>query len=382
MGADNVYEVTIQVTDNGTPALSDTQALTITVTDVAAIYTLIYEAGKGGSIAGPSRQTVEPGEDGTRVTAVPEPGYRFYKWTDGLTTASRIDTDVLADKSVRALFLPDVVVPTYTLTYVAGEGGSIAGESVQIVRQSRDGTEVTAVPDPGYRFVVWSDGVTTASRTDTDVRADLTVVAEFAVAPDRWTDISNQQWVDMYGVTAEQVDAVADGYPDGTFRPALDVSRAQFSKMVVDGFGLPALSPATPSFSDVPATHFYYAWIEGAAGARIVIGYPDGTFRPSQTITRQQANSILGRYLSDLELAATGHITGESGSYPSVAAWYMEEGASVLAPFADASEVGPVHAPYSAYLVYHGVVLGDGIHLMPLSNLTRAQAAVLIVRIK
>ncbi len=378
------YTVTVRATD--AVGLFYDETFTITVTDVAAVYTLTYVAGKGGSIVGASPQTVEPGQDGTKVTAIPNPGYHFYRWSDGVTTASRIDTNVMADKSVKALFAPDAITHPHTLTYTAGVGGSIAGANLQIVEHGGDGTEVTAVPDPGYRFVAWSDGVLTTSRTDTNVRADLTVMAEFALAPDRWTDITNQQWVDVYGVTADEVDAVADGYSDGTFRPSLPVNRAQFSKMVVDGFGLPKLLPIVPSFSDVPVAHFFYEWIEGAAGAGIVTGYPDGSFRPDQTITRQQANSILGRYLSHKELANTGAIQGDLGSYASVAEWYVAEGAAVLAPFADASQLAPVHAPFTAYLVYHEVVLGSSsggsTYLTPLSELTRAQAAVMVVRIK
>ena len=43
-----------------------------------------------------------------------------------------------------------------------------------------DGAEVTAVPSTGYHFVQWSDGVMTASRTDTNVTADINVTAVFA----------------------------------------------------------------------------------------------------------------------------------------------------------------------------------------------------------
>jgi len=67
-----------------------------------------------------------------------------------------------------------------TLTYNAGAGGSISGATPQTVDYGADGSEVTAVPDVGYRFVRWSDGVMTASRTDTNVTADITVTAVFA----------------------------------------------------------------------------------------------------------------------------------------------------------------------------------------------------------
>lgn len=69
---------------------------------------------------------------------------------------------------------------TYTLTYVAGANGSISGEAIQTVSHGGSGTEVTAVPDEGYHFVKWSDGVETASRTDSNVTGNITVTAEFA----------------------------------------------------------------------------------------------------------------------------------------------------------------------------------------------------------
>lgn len=67
----------------------------------------------------------------------------------------------------------------YTLKYAAGEGGSVTGETEQVVKEGEDGSTVTAVADFGYKFVKWSDGVTTAERTDRQVDGDVTVTAEF-----------------------------------------------------------------------------------------------------------------------------------------------------------------------------------------------------------
>ena len=69
---------------------------------------------------------------------------------------------------------------SWTLIYNAGTGGSISGTTPQTVAYGADGSEVTAVPNVGYRFVRWSDGVMTASRTDTNVTADINVTAVFA----------------------------------------------------------------------------------------------------------------------------------------------------------------------------------------------------------
>ncbi len=67
------------------------------------------------------------------------------------------------------------------MTYTSGENGAIEGVSPQIVNQGGDGGPVTAVPSEHYHFVGWSDGVTTASRTDRQVTADLAVTANFAI---------------------------------------------------------------------------------------------------------------------------------------------------------------------------------------------------------
>ncbi len=64
---------------------------------------------------------------------------------------------------------------TVTLIYTAGEHSRIRGRSPQTVPYGGDGERVTAIPDPGYRFVCWSDGVWTASRIDQNVTADLEV---------------------------------------------------------------------------------------------------------------------------------------------------------------------------------------------------------------
>jgi hypothetical protein len=67
-----------------------------------------------------------------------------------------------------------------TLTYTAGDHGTIRGTSPQTVAYGASGTQVTAVPDTGYHFVSWSDGALSASRTDSNMTADLSVTATFA----------------------------------------------------------------------------------------------------------------------------------------------------------------------------------------------------------
>ncbi|MEI7901908.1 MAG: glycine-rich domain-containing protein [bacterium] len=69
-------------------------------------YTLTYSAGSNGSITGTTPQTVEYGGSGTAVTAVPDSGCRFVKWSDNATDNPRTDTNVIADITVEASFEP------------------------------------------------------------------------------------------------------------------------------------------------------------------------------------------------------------------------------------------------------------------------------------
>ena len=139
-------------------------------------YDLAYTAGPHGSITGEANQTVNHAGTGTAVTAVPDEGYHFVDWSDGVVTATRTDSDVMGDLAVTANF----AINNYTLTYAAGEHGSIAGDTEQQVTHGASGTLVTAQPDPGYYFVNWSDGNDTAARRDVDVTGEISVTANFA----------------------------------------------------------------------------------------------------------------------------------------------------------------------------------------------------------
>lgn len=157
------------------------QQNTITDANPLNAYTLTYTAGPGGAVIGDSPQTVLEGEDGTQVTADPDPGFFFVQWSDGSNQNPRTDLNVMMDITVEAEFAP--LVTPYTLTYTAGPGGSIVGISPQTVNEGADGTPVTPSPDPGFTFVQWSDGSTDSPRTDTNVMTDITVEASFAAIP-------------------------------------------------------------------------------------------------------------------------------------------------------------------------------------------------------
>ncbi len=143
-------------------------------------YPYTYTAGAGGhlEVNGQPQQSPYavqlPEGESVTVTAVPETGYTFVKWSDDVETATRTDSQN-GGVTVTAEFERI----TYTLAYSAEAGGAVFGQASQTVGYGESGTRVTAVPAAGYTFVKWDDGVKTADRTDSGVQEDIEVTAEF-----------------------------------------------------------------------------------------------------------------------------------------------------------------------------------------------------------
>lgn len=151
--------------------------LSVTANFAVATFNLEYTAGTGGSITGTASQTVNYEANGESVTATPLDHYSFVQWSDLVTEATRQELSVTSDLSVEAEFTIDQV----SVTYTAGDNGSITGETEQSVDYDGTGTQVTAVPATGYHFVEWSDLSVENPRTDENVTTEIDVTATFAI---------------------------------------------------------------------------------------------------------------------------------------------------------------------------------------------------------
>lgn len=163
-----------------TPTRTDrtvTADLNVTAGFEINYYNLVYEASKHGRIVGDGRQAVSYGKDGSEVTAIADEGSHFTVWSDGLSTPIRTDRAVTADLSVTAGFEEN----QYTLTYKAGEHGTIEGASEQSIKHGGQSSEIIAIADKGYHFVRWSDGLNTPKRIDSQIAGNLAFSALFAV---------------------------------------------------------------------------------------------------------------------------------------------------------------------------------------------------------
>ncbi len=124
----------------------------VTFNTDAVFHTLTYTADPNGSIDGVMGQTVAHGDDGTEVAAVPNSGYRFTQWSDGVTTAARVDSNVTEDVTVEAYFSRLIARRTISTSVEPVGAGTVKGSGT-----FRDNSLVRleAVPASGYEFIGW-----------------------------------------------------------------------------------------------------------------------------------------------------------------------------------------------------------------------------------
>ncbi|MDO8490344.1 MAG: ice-binding family protein [bacterium] len=175
-GSGTTFDASTAVTDNSTVyAKWTTDSYTLTIPASAGTGSGSY----GGTAAG-----LVVYNTAVSITATPAASSNFTSWTatgaaaacDG-SAVSPCAFNMTGAASVTATY----TLKTFTLTYSANAGGTIVGTTPQTINYGANGTAVTATPNANYHWVSWSDAVGTAARTDTNITADKTVSATFAV---------------------------------------------------------------------------------------------------------------------------------------------------------------------------------------------------------
>lgn len=101
-----------------------------------------------------------------------------------------------------------------------------------------------------------------------------------------WAEETITTWVDK---------GLAYGYEDNTFRPDGKVNRQEFTALVNRAFEFG--TPGTVHFTDVSHTDWSYSEIAVGVNAGYVSGYPDGTFKPRNELSRQEVAVIMAKVL-------------------------------------------------------------------------------------
>ncbi|MEJ8545076.1 S-layer homology domain-containing protein [Brevibacillus borstelensis] len=105
---------------------------------------------------------------------------------------------------------------------------------------------------------------------------------------------------------------VLKGYTDGTFKPDKEVTRAEFAKIAVLAMGYTDeqanLMKGKTAFKDLPADHWATGYINLAVSQGIIKGYPDGTFKPNNTVKVAEALTV---YVQGLKVSVPASTTGQ-----------------------------------------------------------------------
>lgn len=171
----------------------------------------------------------------------------------------------------------------------------------------------------------------------------------------------------LAGEVRKAVDyGLMNGYDNDTFGYGDSMTRAQFTAVLVRMMGWDTVTPQTPTYTDVPASHTWYGVIETAAAHDVADD--GGAFRPSDPVTRGEMAELLVRALG-LKGAAE-RLNDTSSTYSRI------HGGT---PFIDLPEGKAGHIAI-AYRI--GMTNGTSpTTFSPDNTATRAQAAAMLVRI-
>ncbi|MEL7208756.1 MAG: S-layer homology domain-containing protein, partial [Actinomycetota bacterium] len=130
------------------------------------------------------------------------------------------------------------------------------------------------------------------------------------VGPHPWWD--GPAWIaDALGWAA--AGNVLSGWPDGTVRPYHDITRAEMARMIWRLAGSPAAAGDHPWPDGQPWVDDALDWV---AEQGLMTGYPDGSFRPSASITRSEAARLLYRFDQWLTVQPAGPETAPATTVP------------------------------------------------------------------
>ena len=107
-----------------------------------------------------------------------------------------------------------------------------------------------------------------------------------------YTDVNAGDWFNNAISTLSNA-GIVTGYNDGTFRPNQPITRGEMAKIIAN---FANLSKGGKSFTDLRG-HWSKTYVELAAGNGWIAGYPDGSFRPDQKITRAETVTMINRVL-------------------------------------------------------------------------------------
>ncbi len=250
------------------------------------------------------------GESGAEIVVTDKDGKEIGKTTVG--TDGKWSVDVPKDKPLKkddkitATQTEKGKTPTSAEATVKGKtshGGSSGGGVIDTPSKPEKPSEGDLNKDDHYQYLIgYPDGTFAPNRgmTRAEVATMFTrLLKDRPVKGQSYaaglSDIHAGDWyADTVGYAVQK--GIVSGYPDGSFKPNQAITRAEFASIASRFAEL--TEEKDLNFSDLNASHWGYKAIRLATSNGWISGYPDNTFRPEQAITRAEVTSITNRMLN------------------------------------------------------------------------------------
>ena len=137
-----------------------------------------------------------------------------------------------------------------------------------------------------------------------------------------YSDVARGDWYNTYVATLENAGVIVDTRTNGKFRPNDAITRAELASMIAQFAGLESASAA--KFNDVGSRYWAAEEIAIAAKMGWINGYPDGSFRPDRNVTRAELMAMVNRALGRTPKSAGDLLSGMKTwrDNANVNAWY------------------------------------------------------------
>ncbi|MDU5142604.1 MAG: MucBP domain-containing protein [Paenibacillus dendritiformis] len=285
------------------------------------------EQGTGNTLAAPTTKSGKPGEQVT-LTAVPVSGYTPVKSSDTYTF-----TDAEGQEYI--------FYYTKNSSNPDPDGGSPGGSTTTITPSPKPLPPVPPVPplppvppkldmENHYNYINgYPDG--TVKPENQISREEVAAIfyrlmenesrANYLTDQNSFSDVAKKRWSNKHISTMERA-GIITGYQDGTFKPGQSITRAEFAAIASRFDKLN--DQANGMFSDISG-HWAEKYIVSAANKGWIKGYPDGTFKPNQYITRAEAMAFINSVLNRKVKAADIHDDAKQWPDNKPGKWYYTD---------------------------------------------------------
>lgn len=179
-----------------------------------------------------------------------------------------------------------------------------------------------------------------------------------AIYADSFRDINNNFWAYNY-INSLSGDGILSGYSDNTFRPNDFVTRSEFATMMIKALEKENTQVTNNyRFYDVPSNYWGNQNIQRAQQLGLISGYPNGTFKPNDYITRTQVLAVFSKGVNSNNLSQV-------------------QADQILDQFSDANQIQEWAKPAVAGAVMANLQVNypNQSFLTPNANATRAEVA-------